>query len=706
MAAASAAAASLGSAAAAFASGASPKSKAKASNGTSSSAFYQQHCRLAARPASLVVRAAISPASTSPAALRSLIADVAAVPDANDRVKRLIQMASGLVALPAADKSVANRVMGCTNEAWIDVQLKADGTVTLRGDSDALITKGFAALLATGLEGLTPVQVLEVDDAVVSELGIGPSALPRSRANGFRNMLESVKKQTRLLQAGAAALPFPSLIVTADGILSNGTFAEAQAAYLEPDAKAVDALVAELSSKDIGIVAHFYMDPEVQGVLMAAKAKYPHIFISDSLVMADAAVKMVEKGCKSVMVLGVDFMSENVRAILDDAGHQATKVYRMAAEDIGCSLAEAAQGDKYYEYLKEAEGVPNAVHVIYINTALDTKAISDSIIPTITCTSSNVVQTVLQAAAQVDGVNVFYGPDTYMGGNLAELFTMMATWSDDEVRAVHPAHTQATIKSLLPRLRYFQDGTCMVHHMFGGDTCETVKNFYNDAYLAAHFEVPGEMFKLAMAAKKDRNMGVVGSTKNILDFVCDRVDEAVVRNVPSGERLSFVLGTETGMVTSIVRAVQAKLKAAAAAGAKGVEAEIVFPVSNEAVTATGEAQAPAGNGLTGALGSLAIVPGPAGGEGCSSEGGCASCPYMKMNSLDALMSVCAKVGSAAGEALLVPFEPRKYAAPGDGPSIAQAGCVPILHMRDFTNDKKFSDAFVKDITARGKVSAA
>ena len=153
-------------------------------------------------------------------------------------------------------------------------------------------------------------------------------------------MLESVKKQTRLLQAGAgAAMPFPSLVVTAAGILSNGrgargphtaphflsspcaqpqrqrddmsgvysryntaarvelinwwtsvrmalpngTFAEAQAAYLEPDAKAVDALVAELSAKNIGLVAHFYMDPEVQGVLMAAKAKYPHIFISDSL---------------------------------------------------------------------------------------------------------------------------------------------------------------------------------------------------------------------------------------------------------------------------------------------------------------------------------------------------------------------------------------------------------------------------------------
>ena len=31
------------------------------------------------------------------------------------------------------------------------------------------------------------------------------------------------------------------------------------------------------------------------------------------------------------------------------------------------------------------------------------------------------------------------------------------------------------------------------------------------------------------------------------------------------------------------------------------------------------------------------VPGVAGGEGCSTAGGCANCPYMKMNDLDALL---------------------------------------------------------------------
>ena len=83
-----------------------------------------------------------------------------------------------------------------------------------------------------------------------------------------------------------------------------------------------------LKEKQIGVVAHFYMDPLVQGVLTAAKADWSHIHISDSLVMADSAVKMAKEGCKSVAVLGVDFMSENVRAILDEAGYSDVKVRR------------------------------------------------------------------------------------------------------------------------------------------------------------------------------------------------------------------------------------------------------------------------------------------------------------------------------------------------------------------------------------------
>jgi hypothetical protein len=43
----------------------------------------------------------------------------------------------------------------------------------------------------------------------------------------------------------------------------QGDFARAQAEYLQPDIAQVDGLVQTMSSKKIGIVAHFYMDPQV-----------------------------------------------------------------------------------------------------------------------------------------------------------------------------------------------------------------------------------------------------------------------------------------------------------------------------------------------------------------------------------------------------------------------------------------------------------
>lgn len=62
----------------------------------------------------------------------------------------------------------------------------------------------------------------------------------------------------------------------------------------------------------------------------------------------------------------------------------------------------------------------------------------------------------LQAFAQVPEGSVFYGPDTYMGGNLGTLLRQLATQSDEDVAKVHPGHTQASIRALLPRLHYFQ----------------------------------------------------------------------------------------------------------------------------------------------------------------------------------------------------------------------------------------------------------
>ena len=166
-----------------------------------------------------------------------------------------------------------------------------------------------------------------------------------------------------------------------------------------------------------------------------------------------------------------------------------------------------------------------------------------------------------------------------------------------------------------------------MHHLFGHEVVEKIKEMYCDAFLTAHLEVPGEMFSLAMEAKR-RGMGVVGSTQNILDFIKDRVQEALDRNV--NEHLQFVLGTESGMITSIVAAVHDLLKPtkSSSQGANNT-VEIVFPVSSDSISRTSSNSPSSSQPTVGDI-ALPVVPGVASGEGCSIHGGCASCPYMKV----------------------------------------------------------------------------
>lgn len=53
------------------------------------------------------------------------------------------------------------------------------------------------------------------------------------------------------------------------------------------------------------------------------------------------------------------------------------QVYRLSEKEIGCSLAEAAEKKGYEAWLRRAAAdTPRSMHVVYINTSLVTKALS------------------------------------------------------------------------------------------------------------------------------------------------------------------------------------------------------------------------------------------------------------------------------------------------------------------------------------------
>lgn len=82
----------------------------------------------------------------------------------------------------------------------------------------------------------------QVEPEALSALQLSPAVLTPSRANGFMNMLEAMRKRARAL-SGAFLPAFPSLRVTANDVTPQGAFAIAQAQFLEPEPAQVDALV-------------------------------------------------------------------------------------------------------------------------------------------------------------------------------------------------------------------------------------------------------------------------------------------------------------------------------------------------------------------------------------------------------------------------------------------------------------------------------
>ena len=570
----------------------------------------------------------------------------------------------------------------------------------------------------------------------VTIVGFNNSSFGEQRVARRTTNYHRVQRLRTLSTAAAGAPPtappaqqitsFPSLVVGPNHKLSpQGSFAEAQAAFLEPPKETVESLLDQLIDLKVGIVAHYYMDVELQGVLHAVKRRqmellhqqqlqeedggsgsntrripeYPLVAIADSLKMGDDAVQMcTENGVDSIICLGVDFMSESVAAIMGKNGFGHVPVYRATTRHIGCSLAESAEGDNYKAWLAKSASASDkkSLHVVYINTSMETKAVSSSIIPTITCTSSNVLQTILQASSQIGPteLQICYGPDTYMGENLVSLLDAVISsgWSDERIKAdLHPAHNRSTIQALRDNINVYPSGNCVVHHMFGHSVVETVLNNYSDAYVTAHLEVPGEMFQIALRKSLDDD-GVVGSTSNILNFIERKVEEAA-KSGGGGkkQRLKFILGTEAGMVTSIVRSVQDILDSNAC---QNVEAEIIFPVSSEAVMGVDDDT----NESTSSLG---VVPGVAGGEGCSTAGGCATCPFMKMNDLDAVHDIVDMISSSNDNSKLhlsKHLPPNRLAGQKiNGIDAIELGSEPIMYMREFMKERKLSEELVEKV---------
>ncbi len=123
--------------------------------------------------------------------------------DPKKRYEQLLWYAKKLEAMPEAGKTPENKVHGCVSQVYITANLE-DGKVWYQGDSDAQLVKGLVAFLIEGLNGLPPAEILEVTPDFIEETGLKVSLTP-SRANGFYNIFQLMKKKALALQLEMSA---------------------------------------------------------------------------------------------------------------------------------------------------------------------------------------------------------------------------------------------------------------------------------------------------------------------------------------------------------------------------------------------------------------------------------------------------------------------------------------------------------------------
>ena len=120
-----------------------------------------------------------------------IIEEFAGLDDWMDKYQLLIDMGNEQQPLPDQYKTEQNLIDGCQRRVWLQAD-EADGIVSFRAESDALIVKGIVSLLIRVLSGHTPQEILDADLYFIDEIGLKEHLSP-TRSNGLLAMVKQMR---------------------------------------------------------------------------------------------------------------------------------------------------------------------------------------------------------------------------------------------------------------------------------------------------------------------------------------------------------------------------------------------------------------------------------------------------------------------------------------------------------------------------------
>ncbi|WOC39326.1 SufE family protein [Polaribacter sp. HL-MS24] len=118
-----------------------------------------------------------------------------------DRYQYIIDLGKSLPIIDPKFKLDENLIKGCQSKVWLYSELENE-VIKYTADSDAILTKGIAALLLRVYSGQQPKDILSAETDFVDAIGLKEHLSP-TRANGLVSMIKQIKmyaiaQQTRL----------------------------------------------------------------------------------------------------------------------------------------------------------------------------------------------------------------------------------------------------------------------------------------------------------------------------------------------------------------------------------------------------------------------------------------------------------------------------------------------------------------------------
>lgn len=107
------------------------------------------------------------------------------------RYEYMIELGKSIELIDSSKKIDSNLIKGCQSKLWLHAELK-NNKLTFKADSEAIITKGIAAVLLRVFSNQTPEDILNANLDFVDKIGLKEHLSP-TRANGLISMIKQIK---------------------------------------------------------------------------------------------------------------------------------------------------------------------------------------------------------------------------------------------------------------------------------------------------------------------------------------------------------------------------------------------------------------------------------------------------------------------------------------------------------------------------------